>query len=84
MASRNARSVCAVSDLALIILDAPESPFDQDGINPQRSSDSFLIGSFDAGELPEQAESERWALRAPSFLARNGVKVLLNDLLVSR
>jgi hypothetical protein len=39
-ASRNAGCVAAVSDLALIILAAPEESFDQDGISPDRNSES--------------------------------------------
>jgi hypothetical protein len=34
MASQNAGLVLAVSDLALLILAAPDESFDHDGINP--------------------------------------------------
>src|ERR1700733_7519014 len=46
MASQNAGFVLAVSDLALIILAAPDESFDHDGINPQRISDNRRTGSF--------------------------------------
>jgi hypothetical protein len=38
--------VPAVSDLALIILDAPDESFDHEGISPQRIRESSRIGSF--------------------------------------
>jgi len=45
-ASRNASFVPAVSDRALIILAAPEESFDQDGMSPQRISESSRTGSL--------------------------------------
>jgi hypothetical protein len=44
--SRNASFVAAVSDLALIIMAAPDMSFAQGGIKPQRTSDNSHRGSF--------------------------------------
>jgi len=45
-ASRNAGSVAAVSDLALIIWAEPDVSFAHEGMRPQRTSDSSRRGSF--------------------------------------
>ena len=45
-ASRNAGSVAAVSDLALIILAAPEASSAHDGKSPQCMSDGSRMGSL--------------------------------------
>jgi hypothetical protein len=45
-ASRNAGFVAAVSDLALIILAAPDESFAHDGMRPQRINDNSRRGSF--------------------------------------
>jgi hypothetical protein len=46
ISSRNAGNVAAVSDLALIILGAPDMSFAHDGVNPHRIKGSTRIGSF--------------------------------------
>jgi hypothetical protein len=38
--------VLAVSDLALIILAAPDESFDHEGMSPQRISDKWRTGSL--------------------------------------
>jgi hypothetical protein len=45
-ASRNAGFVVTVSDLALIILAAPEESLAHEGMRPQRTSDNRRAGSF--------------------------------------
>jgi hypothetical protein len=51
MASLNAGSVAAVSDLALIILAALDASFDQDGIKPHPTSDSSRRGSLECWRM---------------------------------
>src|SRR6266849_2623959 len=45
-ASRKAGSVAGVSDLALIILAAPDASLAHQGMSPQRTSDNSRRGSF--------------------------------------
>jgi hypothetical protein len=45
-ASRNAGFVLAVSDLALIMLAAPDESLAHDGMSPHRISDNWRTGSF--------------------------------------
>lgn len=61
--------MCAVSDLALIILAAPDSDFAQDGINPHLISERVkAAGSVPsgAGGQPGLAGSERCCIGATS------------------
>jgi hypothetical protein len=44
--SRKAGFVAAVSNLALIIMAAPDMSFAHEGVKPQRTSDSSRRGSF--------------------------------------